>query len=203
MPDRDNAVAYLTARPREWAFKPGEPWQLAELRQGGIEQPPPVPEGLARTFKSRGRSRILASRPLRGRETSPYALFRFLEPGDLRRRRGDFVLLGVDGHGVNCWFLHYILIKQPLRIFLQLSWGGAYDDPATDAAKANECFRAAAELLKLTEANPVPVEVLASDTGESSWRTGDGKWKKAGSPLVAFIGVLRGIEPKPEGSHGR
>ena len=44
-------------------------------------------------------------------------------------------MLSHSGHGVNSYAIHYYLVQRPLRMFLQLGWGGVYDDAKEDAAK--------------------------------------------------------------------
>jgi len=63
-------------------------------------------------------------------------------------RRGDYVLLAHAGHGVNSYALHYYLVQAPLRLFLQVAWGGVYMDAAEATADVNDCFRLAGELLE-------------------------------------------------------
>ncbi len=68
---------------------------------------------------------------------TPYDLRHFLlEAGT--HRIDDYLLVGVDGRGVNSYAFHYYLVMEHLAIFLQVSWGGAYTD---DAQTAQELAR--------------------------------------------------------------
>lgn len=62
----------------------------------------------------------------------PYDLRHFLlEAGT--QRIDDYLLVGVDGRGVNSYAFHYYLVLEHLALFLQVSWGGAYTDNAESA----------------------------------------------------------------------
>jgi hypothetical protein len=41
----------------------------------------------------------------------------------------DYLLMGFDGHGFASWAMHYYLVQGPLALFLQLSWGNAFEAP--------------------------------------------------------------------------
>jgi hypothetical protein len=85
---------------------------------------PPLPEHLAARLVADG-DHVFASRKL---EFGPYNLELFLsevETGDPR----EYAVVGFDGHGMNSWAAHYYLVQPGLALFLQLPWGGAYDDP--------------------------------------------------------------------------
>lgn len=40
----------------------------------------------------------------------------------------DYLLMGFDGHGLASRAMHYYLVQGPLALFLQLSWGHAFED---------------------------------------------------------------------------
>lgn len=48
---------------------------------------------------------------------------------------GDCAVLAIDGHGTQSWAFHFYLVSGPLALFVQLPWGGAYGDAATDRAE--------------------------------------------------------------------
>jgi hypothetical protein len=85
---------------------------------------PPLPEHLAASLVA-DRENVFASRKL---ASGPYDLKLFLrevETGD----PGEYAVVGFDGYGMNSWAAHYYLVQPGLALFLQLPWGGAYDDP--------------------------------------------------------------------------
>ena len=45
----------------------------------------------------------------------------------------EYATIGFDGHGIQSWAAHYILVQRGLALFLQFAWGGAQLD--RDAAR--------------------------------------------------------------------
>jgi hypothetical protein len=64
----------------------------------------------------------------------------------------DYLIFGHDGHGTNSWAIHYYLVRGPLALFLQISWGGAYGDKGGDTGRVNRKLAQAAELAHAVEA---------------------------------------------------
>ena len=106
------------------------------LRTEGLELPF-VPLELARRFRRR-RPWCFASRQVR---PSPYRFEHYVGEGDAV---SDYCLIAHAGHGVNSHALHYYLVRGPLRLFLQIQWGGVYEDKPAATARANVCFGLAA-----------------------------------------------------------
>jgi hypothetical protein len=46
----------------------------------------------------------------------------------ITRPTADYVRFGLGGYGMNSRALHYYLVRGSLGIFLQLGWGGVYED---------------------------------------------------------------------------
>ena len=115
----------------------------ALFRTEGLELPL-VPTELARRFRQRG-PWCFASRPVR---VSPYEFDHYVAEAGAA---SDYVLIAHAGHGVNSYGLHYYLVRGPLRLFLQVHWGGVYQDKPTATARANACFRLAAELVSAVQ----------------------------------------------------
>ncbi|MDD2542594.1 MAG: hypothetical protein PHH28_16370 [Desulfuromonadaceae bacterium] len=63
----------------------------------------------------------------------------------------DYAILANSGHGLNSWALHYYIVFGPLRMFLQLSWGGIYMDADADAAEIRKCFLLADQIVSLAK----------------------------------------------------
>lgn len=64
----------------------------------------------------------------------------------------DYVLVGHAGRGTNSYAIHYYLVRGPLALFLQLSWGGAYTDNAKAAQKLTTAFTKAEVLARAVAA---------------------------------------------------
>lgn len=56
-------------------------------------------------------------------------------------------MLAHAGHGVNSYAIHYYLVKCPLYLFLQIPWGGAYEDSLRSTEEVNTTFGLAACLI--------------------------------------------------------
>ena len=102
---------------------------------------PPIPANLASQLIER-RDWCFSTTPL---ERSPYAFDDFVREG-IRPEVPDSLVLAHAGHGVNSYALHYYLVQRPLRVFLQLAWGGVYDDAAAKE-RVNRCFDLAHRLV--------------------------------------------------------
>lgn len=61
----------------------------------------------------------------------------------------DYAILSHSGHGVNSYAIQYYLVYKALRMFLHLGWGGVHMDAKKEAAKINECFALANEIIPL------------------------------------------------------
>jgi hypothetical protein len=86
-------------------------------------------------------------------EFSPYAIehwFRETVAGEVP----SYALVAHAGHGVNSWAIHYFLVTDRLRLFLQVPWGGVYMDKATSTAAVAESFRIANELVEAVAGVP-------------------------------------------------
>jgi hypothetical protein len=111
----------------------------ALFRSQGLELPP-VPRELARQFRERDKW-CFSSRPV---SSSPYDFPSYVHDGDAA---ADYVLVAHAGHGVNSWAIHYYLVLGPLRVFLQIGWGGGYEDRSAATARVNNCGSLARDLI--------------------------------------------------------
>ena len=102
---------------------------------------PPIPASLAPQLQER-RDWCFSTRLL---ILSPYAFEEYVREG-IRPEVPDSLVLAHAGHGVNSYALHYYLARHPLCVFLQLAWGGAYDDAAAKE-RVNRCFDLAHKLV--------------------------------------------------------
>jgi hypothetical protein len=63
----------------------------------------------------------------------------------------DYVAVSHAGHGANSCAINYHLVDGPLAVFVQVGWGGAYDDPVKSAAQVKEMFARVATILAACE----------------------------------------------------
>lgn len=124
---------------------------------------------------------------------SPYAFEEYVHEGTGKGVR-DFLVLAHAGHGANSYALSYYLVWKPLRLFLQLSWGGVYMVKARE--ESNRCFTLAHTLVSaVDQAKQAGIFrpgdrliVAASDLYGSYWR-------KPGEEPPS--GRLREVQPRP------
>jgi len=96
---------------------------------------PTIPDRLAARLKEQGMW-LFSTRAIR---KSPYDLQHYVDEAE-RTHVDDYVVLSHSGHGVNSYAIQYYLVFGPLRMFLNLGWGGVYSDADADAARIRECF---------------------------------------------------------------
>ncbi len=60
----------------------------------------------------------------------------------------DYAILAHDGYGMNSYMMHYYVVKGPLRLLVQLPYGGAYMPEPETTDYLNECFRLASEITR-------------------------------------------------------
>ena len=125
---------------------PGVEEMRALLSDSGLVMPP-VPPVFARRFRKRDEW-VFASRQVR---TSPYDIEHYVRAARRPDHR-DYVLLAHAGHGVNSYAIHYYLVHGPLRLFLQIGWGGAYMDAKATTRGVNQAFGFCHDLVSLLQA---------------------------------------------------
>jgi hypothetical protein len=103
---------------------------------------PAVPLGLAARLEQHG-PWTFATRQL---EVWPYDFDHYVAEG--HGPVADHVVLAHAGHGANSHAIHYYLVQGPLRLFLQLGWGGIHMDAGARAASVRACFARADELVR-------------------------------------------------------
>jgi hypothetical protein len=116
----------------------------------------------------------------------------------------DNLLMGFAGHGTSSWALHYYFVQGPLALFLQLAWGGAFDDPEAAANRIEGCLELAEDLrldiAEVKRAGRLPRDqrlvVVESDftQSRSGWiplspaGAGTVEWQK--DPPVLFLALM-------------
>jgi hypothetical protein len=118
----------------------------AKLLTGAGLDMPPIPEDLAGTFVKRSKWCFCSRRLFR---RSPYDLFRYVEMWGATKVT-DRVLLAHAGHGINSYAMHYYLVRGPLRLFLQVGWGGVYMGER-ETTEVNRCFGLVGSLLSAAD----------------------------------------------------
>jgi hypothetical protein len=166
----------------------------ALFEQVGLDLPP-IPEELRKTFKER-QSWCFSSRPVK---IWPYRFDDYVEEAH-SRRPSDYVLIAHAGHGVNSYAIHYYLVRGPLKLFLQLAWGGIYEDQRKTTLGVNGCFKLVSRLLQVFDKGSPSDQMLivASDFYGSSWLMSgkiekQGENKRPGELLKLVLKSLRKI----------
>lgn len=99
---------------------------------------PPLPDDLAANLEvSEDSESVFSTRELRYSPYNMEVLVGELVDGE---EPDDYAVLGFDGHGVNSWAVHYVLLQPGLALFLQLPWGGAYEDADENRALIARTF---------------------------------------------------------------
>jgi hypothetical protein len=165
---------------------------------------PPVPEHLAARLASAG-PHVFSTRAL---AFTPYDLNAFVQEIEDDTKPEDYAVVGFDGHGINSWAAHYYVVNGPLALFLQLPWGGVYDDAKAAREEIVQMFGWAASIESLMAQaiaqQKIPVgwrlAVVASRFRNSGWRwikpAEDGaraQWNSPAGMKAALIALLTDI----------
>jgi hypothetical protein len=129
------------------------PWQGETLSMSDIEKArqlfqkaglafPTIPQELAVGLKEQGKW-VFSTRKI---DMSPYNLQHYVHEVD-ESDVEDYAVLSQSGHGVNSYAIQYYLVYGPLHMLLHLGWGGVYMDANAEAAKIQECFSLADEIV--------------------------------------------------------
>ena len=107
---------------------------------------PTIPEKLAEQLTEQSKF-VFSTRPI---DEWPYFLHSYVKEAE-KSEVDDYVVLCHAGHGVNSWAIHYYLVHDSLRMFLQLGWGGLYSDWEEDAARIRDCFLLADQIASVAK----------------------------------------------------
>jgi hypothetical protein len=130
-------------------------------------------------------------------------------------RPPDYVLMGLDGYGINSWAIHYYAVVGCTGVFVQRLWGGAYSSTKNAQAEVTRAFAAAgrlvrdahAALLDGTLSEPERLLVIDSDLAGGSWITlpapvedldalaNSPLWRETPAPVQKALTTLRGARP--------
>ena len=128
------------------------------LAQAGFDFPF-LPDHLGQHFKERS-AWVYSTKALR---LSPYCFREYVAEGKNKRVQ-DYMLLGHAGHGANSYALHYYLVTKPLRLFLQVAWGGIYMDTDPTVRRVNQCFGIIPRLVSAIDHATVTNRLRRNDT---------------------------------------
>lgn len=125
---------------------------------------PSLPPELASSLRKH-RDWLYSTRPI---EMSPYNMDYYVR----EHYPGDYAVLAHDGHGVNSWAIQYFLVFRDLRMFLSLSWGGAYMDNDRAVQTIRECFALADRITAIVAEKRLisPLNIAVSDYDGSFWQ---------------------------------
>jgi len=131
---------------------------------------PPVPAALEASVVKQGEA-IFGTRPA---EPPLYTLEAWVAEA---MRGPEFVLFGMDGHGINSWATHFYLVHGPLAILMQVAAGGALMSTADTATRVEGAWESVAALMddlnNAQRAGKLPagkrLVVVDSDLGNSRW----------------------------------
>jgi hypothetical protein len=143
------------------------------LAKAGLDCPPIPPELAPRIKEFHPWCFATALRRL-----SPYAFGDYVAAG-IKRGAPDSVLVAHAGHGMNSYALHYYLVHGPLRLFLQIGWGGVYMDTLQARRDINQSFALAGRVVEAVDAlvrtrrwpRRKRLIIAASGFGGSYWTT--------------------------------
>lgn len=130
---------------------------------------PTIPEKLAEQLKEQSKW-VFSTRPI---DEWPYFLHSYVEEAE-KSEVDDYVVLCHAGHGANSYAIHYYLVQDSLRMFLQLGWGGVYSNANEDAALIRDCFLLADKIASMAKTvgrfqADNHLTVVASNFGGSYW----------------------------------
>ena len=174
------------------------------FRESGLAFPT-IPDELAARVKEQGEW-LFSTRQIK---MSPYNLGHYVREADVTHVE-DYALLGHAGHGMNSYALHYYIVYGTLRMFLQLSWGGAYMDGKAATVAIRDCFSLADKIVPATQTlaglrAEDRLTIVGSDFSGSYWLP-PGKRRQGGrvdseGPAEVLVEVLRwlsSIQPGPQ-----
>lgn len=97
---------------------------------------PPLPSVYADQLQEIG-DNLYATTPI---PDGPYNIDLFANAISESGMDENYVLLGMDGRGINSWAMHYYIVQPGLALFIQKAWGGAYIDAASARQKMADAF---------------------------------------------------------------
>jgi hypothetical protein len=103
-----------------------------------------------------------------------------------------YLAFSYEGHGTNTWFVRYAAVLPHVAVFLELPWGGAFDDPLAARAVIERVFGEAGALLALPEGGDgVPVVAFVRGDGNAAWRAvGAADWTDDPDALATLAARL-------------
>lgn len=86
----------------------------------------------------------------------------------------NYAVLSHSGRNGNSYAIHYYVVYDAVRMFLQLSWGGVFMNPEVHATRVRECFSLADEILATVPQHSLlqagdRLTIVGSNFGGSYW----------------------------------
>jgi hypothetical protein len=170
----ENEAPMLESEPGLISTAPeDQPLTLAGFcEQEGVTLPA-LPEWAEAKPASRGEA-LFSTREL---PAAPYDMDAYLEAWRAKSGPDPYLIVGIDGYGVQSWFFHYYLVEGPLAIFFQPSWPSVLTDASAARDRINGLVEYADEIRQLAReavaAGKFPegkrLVVIESDKGDARW----------------------------------
>lgn len=135
------------------------------FHQAGLSIPA-IPEPLAACLQEKGEW-VYATRELEEWTYKTDSYIQEASDGSVQ----DYAILCHAGHGINSYFIQYYLVHRALRIFLSLSWGGAYTDNQACAAHIRTCFSLVDQIVEIEQSLQMKggAVTIVCDKGSNYW----------------------------------
>lgn len=170
-------------------FAEGGPLEAAFFMFKDLGLPlPPLPTALVRQLEEVD-EHVYSTRP--GAPSSLTQLAGLAEEA----ARGDappYLAFSYEGHGTNSWFVRYAAVLPHVAVFLELPFGGAFDDPLAARAVIERVFGQVNALLSLPEPRDgVALVAFVRGEGKAAWRAvGAAGWTDDADALATLAARL-------------
>lgn len=184
--------------PASWTPVPASRADLeAWCAQVGLP-PPPADPGLSERIVQTGAHVFASWQPA----TPPYAFVELMAEAWGKAQDGDW-LLGIDGHGIQSWAVHWMQRRGPLLLGIQVGYGGAFAPSELDldavagawdlVGRLNDALARAAALDRLPAGRALVVIDSDLGGGRYAWIGAGEAWDEAGwqeDAMAALAGLM-------------
>jgi hypothetical protein len=149
---------------------------------------PPLPTALVRQLEEVD-EHVYSTRPGAPASLTPLA---GLADEAARGEAPPYLAFSYEGHGTNSWFVRYAAVLPHVAVFLELPFGGAFDDPLAARAVIERAFRETQALLSLPEPRDgAPLVAFVRGEGNAAWRAvGAAGWTDDAEALATLAARL-------------
>lgn len=149
---------------------------------------PPLPTALIKQLEEVD-ERVFSTRP-----AAPSSLTQLdsLAQEAARGEAPPYLAFSYEGHGTNSWFVRYAAVLPHVAVFLELPFGGAFDDPLAARAVIERAFTQTEALLSLPESDDgVPLVAFVRGSANAAWRAvGSESWTDDADALATLAARL-------------